>query len=311
MSRILAGLGAAALLTAMLSGCTQLVTDSGASTPEPASEPVDALPAVKPTPVPAPFTTYPARPTSKAKMESIAAELKAGRHPVDRAVPGSERVVLSKRFVGPHQFDLPALNPGEAITWSVSCLGAGQVSLEISDAGPFTSGSIISCSPNRAGGSSPASSGAGTVRIHVEPDAEVTFELIAFKEKSLFDDEEEMIALLGRMDSVEPNSVRAIADAAFIGPDELVLPQARTGTHLAAVFGCPTKALVPLRLADSGGPIPRTEYLGDCMSSEAAGTATWEDPDPLGELKLVADLEPDRVMRMRVFSYRMEAGAGG
>lgn len=327
MRQLLARLCATTLLAAVLVGCSQLVPDSGAPTatpsadaaPEPSTEPsVDTAPKPPDAPEsvePMPFTTYPARPISKTKMQSLAAELKAGKHPLEQAVPGSERVVLSKRFVGPHEFKVPASVDGKALFWSTSCLGSGHVTVEISDDSGFTYGGESSCSLGWGGSLISDLSGPGVVRIDAHREAEVQFDMVTFEEVPRADDEATLIDAVSQSEGVVPGSVVSLASDELTGPSQIVLPEARTGNHLVVLLSCPQFTQVALQLADADGPIPATEYLGACLSGEAWGMADWADPDPARELTLTAapytgtGTGTGTTMRLQIFGYATD-GSG-
>lgn len=65
---------------------------------------------------------------------SIAYQLQGGEHPVDYAVPGSERVVLAESFSGSKRFELPGKQSGNSIILELTCSKSVHVRLEVQDA---------------------------------------------------------------------------------------------------------------------------------------------------------------------------------
>lgn len=322
MRRFLTALGTTTLLAAVLTGCTQLVPESGAPTaqpsadaaPEPSTEPsalaapdpLDALDAAPESVELTPFTTYPARPTSKAILDSITDDFTAGKHPLGQAIPGSEDVVLSERFVGPHEFSIPAIAPGKSLAWSISCLGGGDVSVEISNAGSFTYGSMVNCSPSLSWGTMDGIPGKILTRIQVDRDTEVHLDLVTYDQLKLMDDDAELLASLGLMDGVVTDSFTSLADIEFTGANTLALPDPRSGTQLMAMTSCPIRTLATLQLEAADGSRIGDPSTTDCMSGDASATVHWEDPDPTDALGITIDIEPTTTMRLRVFGYDTE-----
>ncbi|MBV1779795.1 hypothetical protein KRR55_11800 [Paeniglutamicibacter sp. ABSL32-1] len=85
---------------------------------------------------------------------SVAYQVQQGRHPVDYAVPGSERVLLAERFSRSTRFELSGEQPGNMIIVEITCSKNTRASVEALDDEGRSLGSGLSseCSPDGPNG---------------------------------------------------------------------------------------------------------------------------------------------------------------
>jgi hypothetical protein len=84
---------------------------------------------------------------------SVAYQLQEGKHPVDYAVPGSERVLLAERFSRGMRFELPKRQSGDTIIVEMTCSEEINARFEAYDLEGRSVGSgQSSCSPDGPSG---------------------------------------------------------------------------------------------------------------------------------------------------------------
>ncbi|MDO5744861.1 MAG: hypothetical protein Q4P23_10360 [Micrococcaceae bacterium] len=91
--------------------------------------------------------------TSKLPPAMVAYQVQQGSHPLDDAVPGSERVLLAEDFSSSGRFALPGDSSSDSLYIEVACSNATKYSLEIYDSiGAMAgSGTAAECSSTQTG----------------------------------------------------------------------------------------------------------------------------------------------------------------
>lgn len=126
--------GALGLILA-LTGCVQLETDPAPPSAAPGSA-VD-LPVITSSPAAAvpeldPYSTAGMEQRIKAMSKnSEARRLRAGEHPFDGAVPGSEKILIADTFTGEHHAALPEVTEGNHIMIMVLCQARTSFKVEV------------------------------------------------------------------------------------------------------------------------------------------------------------------------------------
>lgn len=84
---------------------------------------------------------------------SVAYQVQQGKHPLDYAVPGSERVLLAERLAHGMRFELPEKQSGDSIIIEMTCSERTDVRFEAYDVtGRSVGGGNSSCSPEGPSG---------------------------------------------------------------------------------------------------------------------------------------------------------------
>lgn len=167
----------------LLTACIPLEgnTEGTTSPSPPATESNDEQP-----PVETPESDLPLQPysadglkdrVSKLPTSMVAYQVQQGRHPLDDAVPGSERVLLAEDFSVSSRFALPGDSSSDSLYVEVACSNATKYSLKIYDhigvmAG---SGTAAECSSTQTGilGFSPGGNlQLGQIQVTIDRQAE-------------------------------------------------------------------------------------------------------------------------------------------
>ena len=117
-------------MASSLSGCISLVDDVELATTEPSSRPVPGPPVAM---LPPAVTTPTAGPERPNDPHGIDQRLASGKHPIEQAVPGSERVLLSVERSRGFSFALPARAKGVHLWIAVRCRQPVPLSLRTFD----------------------------------------------------------------------------------------------------------------------------------------------------------------------------------
>ena len=116
---------------------------------------------------------------------SIANQLQQGKHPIDNAVQGSERVVLAERFSQSTSFELSEGHSGDSIVVEMTCAKSVNMRFEAYDAEGRTlgGGQLSGCSPD-----GPSGFGFGTsknqqvrqIRVAINPETDMELSAVVF-----------------------------------------------------------------------------------------------------------------------------------
>lgn len=90
---------------------------------------------------------------SALHKSSVAYQVQQGKHPLDHAVPGSERVLLAERLAQGMRFELPEKQSGDSIIVEMTCSESIDARFEVYDVtGRSVGGGKSSCSPEGPSG---------------------------------------------------------------------------------------------------------------------------------------------------------------
>lgn len=122
-------------LVLAVTGCVQLDTEPAPSSAAPGSA-VD-LPVISSSPAPVvpelePYSEAGLDQRVKAMSEkSVASQLRAGGHPIDDAVPGTEKILVADTFSGEYYAALPTIADGNHMMIMLNCQKSTRFTVEV------------------------------------------------------------------------------------------------------------------------------------------------------------------------------------
>lgn len=116
---------------------------------------------------------------------SIANQLQQGKHPIDYAVPGSERLVLAERFSQSTRFELSEKHSGDSIVVEMTCATSVNLSFEAYDAEGRTlgGGQSSDCFPGGPFGfgfGTPNNRHVRQIRVVINPETDMELSAVVF-----------------------------------------------------------------------------------------------------------------------------------
>ena len=145
MKRIFGSIAVSLALSLAVAGCVPLETERPPASQDPAAQATEAQ---KPAPVVAPPEIAPTVEPYSAKglkkrianlsEGAVSREIRDGQHPIDLAVPGTERTVLAGEASGAFVAALPEKLEGDSILIAIQCLtgSGGEGPIRASFSGP-------------------------------------------------------------------------------------------------------------------------------------------------------------------------------